>query len=199
MLGRDKNILGDLINDAMQSFFDQHKGRTIMYVVSTWNTWRLACSRDPRPFESVILDGSLANELYEDAKQFFNNSKWYYDHGIPYRRGYLLYGSPGCGKTSLVAALAGKLKLNICVLTLSSGKLDDNRLNQLLHDAPADTLILLEDVDSVFVDRNTVTPESDRDMRVTFSGLLNAIDGVASQEVITHCIGVYCIRANCSL
>lgn len=46
--------------------------------------------------------------------------EWYTAHGIPWRRGYLFYGPPGCGKTTAVAALAGHLKLDICVLTLSS-------------------------------------------------------------------------------
>ena len=34
--------------------------------------------------------------------------------------GYLLYGPPGTGKTSFVSVIAGVLKLNIAVLTLSS-------------------------------------------------------------------------------
>ena len=33
--------------------------------------------------------------------------------GIPYRRGYLLYGIPGSGKSSLIYALAGVLNLSI--------------------------------------------------------------------------------------
>jgi len=56
------------------------------------------------------------------------------------------------------------------------------KLNQRLHDAPSDAVILLEDVDAVFVDRHTAE-DADGKKRVTFSGLLNAIDGVASQEV----------------
>lgn len=86
---------------------------------------------------------------------------------------------PGTGKTSFTLALAAKMRLNICVLTLSNNTLDDNKLNSRLNDAPANSIILLEDVDSVFIDRNVA---KDHASRVTFSGLLNAIDGVASQE-----------------
>jgi len=77
--------------------------------------------------------------------------KWYLDNGIPYRRGYLLHGPPGTGKTSFIQAIAGKMKLNICYLNLSSGNLDDDGLNRALNDAPGHSIILLEDIDAIFI------------------------------------------------
>jgi chaperone BCS1 len=73
--------------------------------------------------------------------------------GIPYRRGYLLYGPPGCGKSSFITALAGHLDLGICILNLSDRSLSDDRLNHLLSSAPQQTIVLLEDVDAAFVSR----------------------------------------------
>ena len=139
-----------------------------------------ALSKKPRTVDSVILDENLANELIADARDFLGASDWYAGVGIPYRRGYLLHGPPGCGKTSFCQALAGALKLDICMLTLTNKRLDDNKLAECLRDAPTNAIVLLEDVDAVFVDR-TVQNEN-RQSGVTFSGLLNALDGVASQE-----------------
>merc|ERR1719453_2085314 len=64
------------------------------------------------------------------------------------------------------------------MLTLTNRKLDDNSLAESLRDAPANSIVLLEDAD--FVDRNLSS--ENRSAGVTFSGLLNALDGVASQE-----------------
>jgi chaperone BCS1 len=100
------------------------------------------------------------------------------DKGVPYRRGYLLYGPPGTGKTSFTTAIAGKMNLNICYLNLSGNNLDDDGLNRALNDAPAHSIILLEDIDSLFVKRESVS--FDRGRHVSFSGLLNALDGVRS-------------------
>ncbi|CAH3187058.1 unnamed protein product, partial [Porites evermanni] len=105
--------------------------------------------------------------------------------GIPYRRGYLLYGPPGCGKSSFIQALAGELDYSICVMNLSDRSLSDDRLIHLMSCAPQQSIVLLEDIDAAFVKRTDEKEEGKAysyPNRVTFSGLLNTLDGVASSE-----------------
>jgi chaperone BCS1 len=99
------------------------------------------------------LDQDKASEIIKDIKHVQNSADWYVNNGIPYRRGYLLYGPPGTGKTSFTQAIAGHLYLNICYLNLSGGQLDDDGLNRSLNNAPGHSIILLEDIDAVFVGR----------------------------------------------
>ena len=54
-----------------------------------------------------LLDNNVGEQLSKDVKEFIENPQWYTDRGIPYRRGYLLHGPPGCGKSSFIMALAG--------------------------------------------------------------------------------------------
>ncbi|KAK0059800.1 mitochondrial chaperone BCS1-like isoform X3 [Biomphalaria pfeifferi] len=82
-------------------------------------------------------------------------------------------------------ALAGAIDYSICVLNLSDKGMSDDRLTHLLTNAPEQSIILLEDIDAAFVSRD-VTKENSiayQGMgRLTLSGLLNALDGVASAE-----------------
>ncbi|KAH6580490.1 hypothetical protein BASA61_009604 [Batrachochytrium salamandrivorans] len=157
-------------------------------------------SRD-RELLSKILDEAkevaLANQdisqiIHNDVKAFLSGGAWYHKHGVPYRRGYLLYGPPGSGKTSYIQSLAGELDYNICILNLGEMGMTDDRLAHLLNNIPARSIILLEDVDAAFPNRvalpadhttstDTVKSSSPRSM-LTFSGLLNALDGVAASE-----------------
>merc|ERR1719240_1237711 len=182
--GGQTDPLKQLIDDALHASFEEEADELTVFVLNDmWGgSWEKALSKKPRAIDSVILDRDLAASLLADAREFLSSSGWYSSVGIPYRRGYLLYGPPGCGKTSFCQALAGALKLDVCMLTLTNKNLDDNGLAECLRDAPANAIVLLEDVDAVFVDRALQHEGGGRGAGVTFSGLLNALDGVASQE-----------------
>nr|XP_012149312.1 PREDICTED: mitochondrial chaperone BCS1 isoform X2 [Megachile rotundata] len=183
--GRDKSIYFNILEEARQMALKKHEGKTIMYT-AMGSEWRqFGHPKNRRPLESVVLDTGIAERIINDCREFIQNHSWYSDRGIPYRRGYLLYGPPGCGKSSFITALAGELERGICVLNLSERGLTDDRLNHLLAVAPQQTIILLEDIDAAFVSREESKEVSAAYAglnRVTFSGLLNCLDGVASTE-----------------
>lgn len=99
---------------------------------------------------SIVLDPGIKDLLLFDAKDFLASKSWYAARGIPFRRGYLLYGAPGSGKTSIIHSLAGELGLDIYVLSLSRAGLDDAGLEELISDLPERCIALMEDVDAAF-------------------------------------------------
>ncbi|CAG9769007.1 unnamed protein product [Ceutorhynchus assimilis] len=183
--GRNKAIYFNILEEARHMALKQHEGKTIMYT-AMGSEWRqFGHPRRKRPISSVILDTGISEKILKDTQEFINNPSWYSDRGIPYRRGYLLYGPPGCGKSSYITALAGELGFSICVLNLSERGLTDDRLNHLLSVAPQQSMVLLEDIDAAFASREDTEQQTAAYQglnRVTFSGLLNCLDGVASTE-----------------
>ncbi|KAF8940789.1 hypothetical protein BGZ58_004703 [Dissophora ornata] len=179
-LSRDRAVFTALLQEAQRMALMNQEGKTVIY--TSWGPeWRpFGQPRKRRLLESVILDEGIAERVVMDVKEFVKNEKWYADRGIPYRRGFLLYGPPGSGKTSFIQALAGELEYNICILNLSERGLTNDRLNHLLTNLPERSIMLLEDIDAAFAKRDK-TQEGFHSM-VTFSGLLNALDGVASSE-----------------
>ncbi|KAJ1798435.1 Complex III assembly protein translocase and chaperone [Coemansia sp. RSA 2399] len=182
-LSRDRTVFSHILAEAREHALSQNEGRTVLYT-SFGPEWRpFGLPRKRRLLDSVILDSGVSEGIVSDVKDFISNGKWYDDRGIPYRRGYLLYGPPGSGKTSFIQALAGELGYNICILNLSERGLTDDRLNHLLTVAPERSLVLLEDIDAAFTrTRQQSEQAAYQQSMVTFSGLLNALDGVASSD-----------------
>ncbi|KRW98961.1 P-loop containing nucleoside triphosphate hydrolase [Pseudocohnilembus persalinus] len=170
-------ILKELVNEALDYNLYQEKDMTQIYAVQSGSRWQKIFVKTPRTLESVILPKQTTEFLIQDVKKFYSREKWYYSKGVPFRRGYLLYGPPGAGKTSFVYALAGLLKMNICVVSLNSKRMSDQILQNLLQCTPPKSIILMEDVDTLY-DQRTQSNRS----QVTFSGFLNCIDGILAQE-----------------
>jgi mitochondrial chaperone BCS1 len=184
VFGKDPSVIKTLISDAIKQTKKERAGEVCIFTPSWHGDWKCVLSKNPRSLDSVVLDKSVSLSILDDARAFLMSRNWYEDMGIPYRRGYLLYGPPGCGKTSFCQALAGVLEFDICILSLSETGISDSDLANLIRTAPLQSIVLIEDIDAVFK-RRDIGDDSGKTAshtRITFSGLLNAIDGVASQE-----------------
>lgn len=177
-LTRDRGVLTNLLLDADRRFGGRDPDRIPVHMVESYGEWSDRASIRRRPLRSVVLADGVSEALLEDARTFLTSEAWYSARGIPWRRGYLLYGPPGTGKTSVIRALASELDLGLSIVSLASDRLDDQQLCALLGSAPARSVLLFEDIDAVFRERDAEAAGRG----ITFSGLLNAIDGVMSQE-----------------
>jgi len=177
--GRDKRPLAAIAHAAIDHRIERELNRIAIYVPSPYNNeWTRARLGNNRKLDSVVLKRGQKEAILADLQRFFAARERYETLGIPWRRGYLLYGPPGTGKTSLVTALASELSLNVCVLSLASPNVTDEKIGNLLASVPRRSVILIEDVDAFFQQRH----KADSAVRVSYSGFINALDGVAAHE-----------------
>ena len=174
MLGRNKNILKQMLMDARDYNYKLEQDKVKIYVNTDWEWYKVQC-QTPRKLNTVILKNRLQYEVLDDIKEFFKKEKWYNKMGIPYRRGYLLYGCPGTGKTSLVKALAGELDIPIYILNISKDMKED-KFQSLISDVPQKSIIVIEDIDCLFTKKRKI----DKKYNITFKTILNSIDGLIS-------------------
>ena len=135
----------------------------------------------PRDIDSVFLKSGQMERLVGGIELFQKSEDLYSKIGIPYHTGILLSGPPGTGKTSTLVALANHFHMDVIFVNLSTIGNDDG-LAQCVSEASPDTLIILEDVDTVYA---TKTREDGKDdikpsNSVTLGGLLNVLDGQMS-------------------
>ena len=146
---------------------------------SEWGSWTSLPSA-PRPIGSVVLPKGEVDRLLKDVKNFFDSQDKYYEKGLLWKRGYMLTGPPGGGKTSLIRAVATEFNLDVYHI-MSSSLESDISLARLMSDIPSRSLIVFEDLDAIEIANSREDTNGTRD-KLTTSGLLNVIDGMFSPE-----------------
>jgi mitochondrial chaperone BCS1 len=178
IFSRDRRLAHQLLEEAREVALPKTDVRLTVHRAGC-NYWSEQMKRLPRPVDSVVLADGVMEDLIADTKTFLGKRDWYVERGIPYRRGYLLHGPPGTGKSSAVVAIASALGMDIAMLSLGDSNMEDSGISELFSSIPVNSIVLMEDIDCAFVERKD---GDDKRSRVTFSGLLNAIDGVAAGE-----------------
>jgi hypothetical protein len=134
-----------------------------------------ACSWD-----SLVLDSEVTRLVKDDFTFFLQREAWFRKCRLPFRRGYLLYGPPGNGKTSVVRVLASHPGIRAFSLDFSNEELRNDALTELFEAAShwAPSLIIFEDLERLYGNED----EGQNRTRITLQHLLNCLDGLGSKD-----------------
>lgn len=187
-LRRSRTIIDAIIKTAVDEYNSADEGVSVY--ASNGGCYHFVTRIMRRKSPAVVLPKDELEKIEADMEHFLGRKDWYLDRGIPYHRGYLLTGPPGTGKTSLVRHLAQRFGHPVYV--------SDGTISSIMA-APAKSILLLEDVDSITKMReaakqfrggagSTGSPVESSNSKSseenyyapTLSELLNALDGVAS-------------------
>lgn len=141
-----------------------------------------------KTLENTIYSEETMQKLFNDVDWFINNEDWFKQRGMSYKRGYILHGPPGCGKTSVSKILANKYKLPIFVLDLQSlaNNSEFTRLaTEINYLTDKRYIISIEDLDRTDMFKRYYNDSYEK--CVTIQCFLNFLDGI----VETH--GRICI------
>lgn len=59
-------------------------------------SWKKGLTKSKRAWESVILDGTLSEDVYKECKTFLSSREWYMDLGVPVENEKSKKGKESC-------------------------------------------------------------------------------------------------------
>ncbi|PKA49361.1 26S protease regulatory subunit S10B like B [Apostasia shenzhenica] len=160
-------------------------------------SWSHVPFEHPATFDTIAIDPAKKREIVEDLLAFSRGKEFYAHVGKPWKRGYLLHGPPGTGKSTMISAMANLLDYDVYDLELTAVK-NNSELRKLLLEITSKAIIVIEDIDCSLdlsgkrkkgtaaeaekskEEKKMMGREDNPDSKVTLSGLLNFIDGLWS-------------------
>ncbi|CAI8594373.1 unnamed protein product [Vicia faba] len=162
--------------------------------------WSHTSFEHPACFETLAMEPEKKEEIINDLLKFKEGKEYYTKVGKAWKRGYLLFGPPGTGKSTMISAIANFMNYDVYDLELTVVK-DNNELKRLLIETSNKSIIVIEDIDCSLnlTGQRKMKKENDDDeneekkklvdkakgeekneSKLTLSGLLNFIDGIWS-------------------
>jgi len=126
------------------------------------------------PDDTVVMDNSPAIETFlRDSEIFWANRDWYEQAGLAYKRGYLLHGVPGTGKTVLIRSLASRLVASGAIVLIGDELDVLGIVIESIHktDPTCRIIVLFDDIDALI-------RHSEHELLSIMDGVNNNSDGV---------------------
>jgi AAA+ superfamily predicted ATPase len=173
-------ILGDN-QDSVEAFFGDVckwnadvRDEVMVFESGYWQkSQELYKSIQNATLDNLILANSLKEDIFEDVKHFFASKEMFEGYNVPWKRGLLLIGPPGNGKTHMVKALINTL--GYPCLYIKSFKTRQSTDTENMRNAfrrvreAAPCIVVIEDIDALIDDENR-------------SFFLNELDGFAMND-----------------
>ncbi len=137
-----------------------------------------------RNWDSIILDTDIKREIRANTVDFLKRAELWAKMGIPPKRGILLAGEPGTGKTIVCKALMAEAESLTCITTSAYALSDEDYITELYELAQdlAPCLVFIEDIDLIGQNRE----EFGYQKGPALLSLLAVLDGIEEKkEIIT--------------
>ena len=140
-------------------------------------------------------------ELQERVEFFLRRRDWYDSKGIPHTLGVVMYGHPGCGKTSTIKAIANETKRHIFNISLGAIKTKEalkdlfyNDNVNILADGKMEMLnipikqrvYVIEDIDamdSVVVKRSALNEKEDEERKLKIEAEIKWLEQTQGKDM----------------
>ncbi|KAL0926027.1 hypothetical protein M5K25_004408 [Dendrobium thyrsiflorum] len=158
--------------------------RRLKLYMNHHDDWSPIDLQHPATFETLAMEADLKKTVLEDLTRFIQRKEYYKKIGKAWKRGYLLFGPPGTGKSTMIGAMANYLKFDIYDLNLGEVRMNSG-LKRLLVGMKNKSMLVIEDIDCSIdfknrnKDKKNDSNKSHND-EISLSGLLNFIDGLWS-------------------
>ncbi len=166
----DSREVAEGFMDAVMKYAEDVRGQVLVFEDGHFRkSEELFRSIQRSDFDDLVLGGTLKDDVRSDVSRFFARKAFYEAHRIPWKRGLLLIGPPGNGKTQTLKALLKEIALPVLYIKTFKDRHDDtknirNVFVRARRNAPC--VIVVEDLDCAL-------DESSR------SVFLNELDGFA--------------------